>query len=192
MSKQDELDDRTKEDIAYKDLAFEQRPDESGLAPSRQLEIATQAWKHFLSAYADKCDTDAVVDEIVSKTAAIVRRSFEMEYPIRYKEEADFIGKLIDQGWIPPEEAKHWASSEEAKCQQRVERIFKEIEGKYMHSVGVSNGDEWSGTTVGKVRWIEIPVEDYDRESRKQIPSDWQALKKKEGIDEPHKDRMGA
>ena len=27
-------------------------------------------------------------------------------YPIMYKEEADFIGRLLDRGWIPPEEVK--------------------------------------------------------------------------------------
>jgi len=62
-----------------------------------------------------------------TKTASIVRRSFELEYPIRYKEEADFVGELIDRGWIPPEEAKmnciRKAECEdaEAECQQRVE-----------------------------------------------------------------------
>ena len=38
---------------------------------SKDLEMSKQVWKFFLKAHADECDTDAVVDHIVSRTASI-------------------------------------------------------------------------------------------------------------------------
>ena len=38
---------------------------------SKDLEMSKQVWKFFLKAHADECDTDAVVDHIVSETASI-------------------------------------------------------------------------------------------------------------------------
>jgi len=41
---------------------------------SEELGVAKNAWKFFLKAHADECDTDATVDEIVAKTADLTRK----------------------------------------------------------------------------------------------------------------------
>ena len=45
---------------------FEPKADES-----KDLEMSKQVWKFSLKGHADECDTDAVVDHIVSETASI-------------------------------------------------------------------------------------------------------------------------
>ena len=56
------------------------KPDGSmGLTPQRELEISRWTWKAFLAGHADECDTDAVVDLIVDKTASIVDKQARQE-----------------------------------------------------------------------------------------------------------------
>ncbi len=42
--------------------------------------------------------------ELADQVFALIKK----EYPIMYREEADFIGWLLKQGWVPPEEAKNY------------------------------------------------------------------------------------
>ena len=66
---------------------------------------------------------------------------------------------------------------EETKKQER-ERIKAHLIKQYLHKVGVSDGDMWTGNRVGYESWLEIPLEHYDREQGKQVMNpDWQALK---------------
>jgi len=105
------------------------KPDESRLSPSTQLEIATQAWKHFLSAYADKCDTDAVVDEIVSKTASIKDQECRQKMELMFNPDYLDFQKGVEVG--------------KELCQQRLERIKDEIESHMDGQVIWKEESEW-------------------------------------------------
>ena len=41
---------------------------------------------------------------LADKIFAIIRK----EFPIMYRKEADFVGRLLERGWIPPAEAKKY------------------------------------------------------------------------------------
>lgn len=70
-----------------------EKPSESSLSPKRQLEIATLTWKAFLSGHADECDTDAVVDLMVSETASIIRLECA-------EEKTRFAASVYDSGFF--------------------------------------------------------------------------------------------
>jgi len=90
-------------------------------------------------------DIIADVGTHIGKAEEIIAK-VKQHYPIMYQEEAEFVGRLLDKGWIPPERYKinieeaekaigFWRekcyTAEEAKKQER-ERIFTEGE-KFFH-----------------------------------------------------------
>ncbi|MBA7499218.1 hypothetical protein ES704_01958 [subsurface metagenome] len=65
----------------------------------------------------------------------IVLAKVKQRYPIMYKEEADFVGWLIDRGWLPPAEVErlkqHYEQRQDIVCPFCGEDDFDKVGLKY-------------------------------------------------------------
>ena len=77
-----------------------------------------------IKAYRTKPDKDKKIKELEDEVKTLKQGCREAGY---FQEEAEWIGKLVEEGWIPPEEAKRYVRLDNLTKEQRY-TIWKSVE----------------------------------------------------------------